>query len=137
MLHRKFKYNLRQGALLSKPPACPISVLPHSPFSIPTMPACQPGHQSSSYLSQQLAPEKPCSLILPDMSFYLHIPSQPIPVDNMDIPPPLLIPPQICPCSKTMEGSNRQHGHRRRRMPSDRLCPGEVANWAVRASYHN
>lgn len=51
--------------------------------------------------------------------------------------PPPLIPPQICPCSKTVEGSNRQHVHRRRRMPSDRLCPGEVTKWAVRASYHN
>lgn len=52
-------------------------------------------------------------------------------------PDPPLIPAQICPCSKTVEGSNRQHVHRRRRMPSNKLCPGEVSNWADRASYHN
>lgn len=52
-------------------------------------------------------------------------------------PTPSLILPQICPCQKTVDSSNRQHVHRRRRMPSGRLCPGEGSNWADRASYHN
>lgn len=38
-------------------------------------------------------------------------------------PTSCLIPPQVCPCSKPVEGSNRQHVHRRRRMPLWQTLP--------------
>lgn len=133
MVWDRVSYSLSPLLVLFQGSSCCLTVPSPSPQPLP---ASQDTRAAPTILSNQ--PQKSPALLFCQTCLSTctspHSPSQ---WHRHPTPDPPLTPPQICPCSKTVEGSNRQHVHRRRRMPSDRLCPGEVSNWVDRANYHN